>query len=397
MKVKRYMVNDMNEAMIMIKNELGKDAIILSSRKVKSGGLFGFFGKAKFEVLAAIEDEIQVKAAQDTANDNSRDKAVLGTYLKVKEQAEPIVEKKEEISQLNSELNELKAMVNQLIQNQNGESPVETPVVAAKVSESATKKETSQEAQKIIDYLISKDVSTEYAEKIADILLYDGEMPENLNREMKILLQKLIGKPFIIEKTSDSPKVCFFVGPTGVGKTTTLAKLAAKLSLIENKKIGLVTSDTYRIAAVDQLKTYSEILGIPLTVIYEADELPMALNKYADRDYILVDTAGRSQTSKEFESDISALLQYVDLPEIFLVISLTTGYKEIRKILDAYSYLDDFKLLFTKLDESSSLGNVLNARMLTNKALSYFTIGQSVPDDIEVANPDRIINYIVGE
>lgn len=110
-----------------------------------------------------------------------------------------------------------------------------------------------------------------------------------------------------------------------------------------------------------------------------------------------MDTAGRSQNAKEFESDVEALLEYVENPEIFLVISLTTGYKEIKRIIDAYDFLENYRLLFTKLDESSSLGNVLNARMLTNKSLSYFTIGQSVPDDIEVANPDRIVNYIVGE
>lgn len=392
MKVKRYMVNDMNEAMIMIKNELGKDAIILSSRKVKAGGFFGLFHKSKFEVLAAIEDEIQVKAAQTTVNGSERDKAVLDTYLKVKETNEPIKEKREDISHFNSELNELKAMVSQLMQQS-----TETPSVPSHLEEPMEKSKLPEGMQKMVTYLQSRDIEEPYARKIAEILMFDGELPQNLDAELRLVLQKLIGKPFVIEKSADSPKVCFFVGPTGVGKTTTLAKLAAKLSLIENKKIGLVTSDTYRIAAVDQLKTYSEILGIPLTVIYEADELPMALSKYSDRDYILVDTAGRSQTSKEFESDISALLQYVEEPEIFLVISLTTGYKEIRKILDAYSYLDDFKLLFTKLDESSSLGNVLNARMLTNKSLSYFTIGQSVPDDIEVANPDRIINYIVGE
>lgn len=397
MKVKRYMVNDMNEAMIMIKNELGKDAIILSSRKVKAGGFFGMFRKSKFEVLAAIEDEIQVKAAQSTVNGSERDKAVLDTYLKVKETNEPAKDKREDYTQFNSELNELKAMVSQLMQQSAELTPTVAQTAPIKFAEVESGEVLSQNMQKIMSYLQNRDIEEVYAKKIAEILLYDGEMPEHLESELRLVLQKLIGKPFVIEKSADQPKVCFFVGPTGVGKTTTIAKLAAKLSLIENKKIGLVTSDTYRIAAVDQLKTYSEILGIPLTVIYEADELPMALSKYSDRDYILVDTAGRSQTSKEFESDISTLLQYVEEPEIFLVISLTTGYKEIRKILDAYSYLDDFKLLFTKLDESSSLGNVLNARMLTNKSLSYFTIGQSVPDDIEVANPDRIINYIVGE
>ncbi len=399
MKVKRYLVNDMNEAMIMIRNELGKDAIILSSRKVRSGGFLGLFSKSKMEVLAAIEDEIQLKSAEKVATETDRDKSVIETYMKVKENVNG-TDKKEEINQFNQELNELKQMVNQLIRTQNTSNIAngeDANFSGAPKEDKLTSSHEQEIVEKIRTFLIQKDVALENANRIADILCYEGNVPDDFENELKQVVQRLLGRPYIIEKTSDGPKTCLFVGPTGVGKTTTLAKLAAKLSLIENKKIGLITSDTYRIAAVDQLKTYSEILGIPLTVIYEADELPMALNKYADRDYILVDTAGRSQNAKEFESDVEALLEYVDNPEIFLVISLTTGYKEIKRIVDAYSFLDNYRLLFTKLDESSSLGNVLNARMLTNKSLSYFTIGQSVPDDIEVANPDRIVSYIVGD
>lgn len=411
MKVKRYLVNDMNEAMIMIKNELGKDAIILSSRKVKTNGFWGIFGKSKFEVLAAIEEEAQVKSVEAIAKSTDRDKSIIETYRKVKEASEPS-EKSEEMQQFNNELSELKSMVNQLVnlQKTNNEALSVKSLNTSIETEDNPRKESANEATQKISlssespesnkfkmYLMNKDLDHEFAEKITEIMFYEDEVPKDLNSELRNIVQRLLGRPYVIEKTGSKPKVCFFVGPTGVGKTTTLAKLAAKLSLIENKKIGLITSDTYRIAAVDQLKTYSEILGIPLTVIYEPDELPMALSKYSDRDYILIDTAGRSQNSQEFESDVAQLLEYVEDPEIFLVISLTTGYKEIRKILEAYNFLADYKLLFTKLDESSSLGNVLNARMLTNKSLSYFTIGQSVPDDIEVANPDRIINYIVGE
>ncbi len=394
----------MNEAMIMIKNELGKDAIILSSRKVKPSGILGIFGKSKFEVLAAIEDQVQLSAAEKQFQSNDRDKSVIETYMKVKEHAKP-VEQNAEMLQLNQDLVELKQMVNLLVNQNNSTNDesltssivIDNREVPIKSAEIALNLTIDSPEEQVKQWLMERDVIKEHADKIAEIVFFDGEAPEDVSQALKQVIQRLLGKPYVIEKTSAKPKVCFFVGPTGVGKTTTLAKLAAKLSLIENKKIGLITSDTYRIAAVDQLKTYSEILGIPLTVIYEADELPMTLNKYMDRDYILIDTAGRSQNSKEFESDVAALLKYVEDPEIFLVISLTTGYKEIRKILDAYSFLADYKLLFTKLDESSSLGNVLNARMLTNKSLSYFTIGQSVPDDIEVANPDKIVNYIAGE
>lgn len=398
----------MNEAMIMIKNELGKDAIILSSRKVRSNGFRGFFGKSKFEVMAAIEDQVQLSTVERQIKASDRDKSVIETYMKVKEQAKP-AENSKEIVQLNQDLVELKQMVNQLVNQSNvsnsqedestkGTGALQSNFSADRLSGTISlDKKIESPIDQVKQWLMDRDVEKEHANRIAEIVFFDGEQPEDVSIALKQVIQRLLGKPYVIEKTGVKPKVCLFVGPTGVGKTTTLAKLAAKLSLIENKKIGLITSDTYRIAAVDQLKTYSEILGIPLTVIYEPEELPSTLNRYMDRDYILIDTAGRSQNSKEFQADLAALLEYVDDPEIFLVISLTTGYKEIRKILDAYSFLADYKLLFTKLDESSSLGNVLNARMITNKSLSYFTIGQSVPDDIEVANPDKIVNYIAGE
>jgi len=188
-----------------------------------------------------------------------------------------------------------------------------------------------------------------------------------------------------------------FLGPTGVGKTTTLAKIAARLSLVENKKIGLITADTYRIAAVEQLKTYSEILGIPLEVIYEASELQEAIEKFKDKDYILIDTAGRSHKSKELKSDYDDLVRYLKDVKIYLVMSMTTSFKDLKSIIDSYGFLKEYRLLFTKLDEATSYGNILNLKVLTGKPLSYFTIGQSVPDDIEVADKERIIQYIFDQ
>lgn len=214
---------------------------------------------------------------------------------------------------------------------------------------------------------------------------------------VRIIVKEILEEPYTIDESGKGKRVFVFVGPTGVGKTTTLAKLAARLSLINNKTVGLVTADTYRIAAVDQLKTYSEILGLPLKVIYEPEEISDALNRYNDKDCVLIDTAGRSHKSEELLQDLKGILTYVENPEIFLVISMTTGYKDIKSILDSYDFLDDYKLLLTKLDEASSLGNVLNIKLETGKPLSYFTIGQSVPDDIEVASVDKIADYIVGE
>jgi len=221
---------------------------------------------------------------------------------------------------------------------------------------------------------------------------------ETIMNAIKVISREYLGDIRTIDTdvkdVKDKPAHYMFLGPTGVGKTTTLAKIAARLALVENKKVGLITADTYRIAAVEQLKTYSEILGISLEVIYEADELADALSKFSDMDYILIDTAGRSHKSKELKSDYDELTRYLSDVQIFLVLSMTTSYKDLKSIIESYHFLEHYRLLFTKLDEANSYGNILNTKVLTGKALSYFTIGQSVPDDIEVADKEKIIQYI---
>jgi len=220
---------------------------------------------------------------------------------------------------------------------------------------------------------------------------------QSIKNAIKLIIKDYLGKPYDINTDSLDKKVLFFVGPTGVGKTTTLAKLAAKLSIVDNKSVALITADTYRIAAVEQLKTYSEILGVPLTTIYESNELPTAIENYKNKDYILIDTAGRNHKDSELLNELNNLISFVDSPEVFLLISLTTGYKDVESIIKSYKFLRDYKLIFTKYDEASLIGNILNVKFLTSKQLSYITTGQGVPDDIEVANSEKIANYIVGE
>lgn len=387
MKVKRYLVKDMNEAMIKIKSELGMDAVILNTRKIKTGGLFKFFKKPLIEVVAAI-DEPLIQTYSDVTKPQPVKEEV---FIKPKE---VVIEKPvEEVNPLeavppiapvsNSEVLELKQMVTELI----------------KKVENIEHKAPQQKDISYIDFLKSLDIQESIAKKIMDIVqrqisLNDKNQDAILNA-MKVITKEYLGDIRSIDTDPLlKPNIYMFLGPTGVGKTTTLAKIAARLSLIENKKVGLITADTYRIAAVEQLKTYSEILGIPLEVIYEAGELEDALHKFKDKDYILIDTAGRSHKSKELKSDYDELVKYLKSVQIFLVMSMTTSFKDMKSIIESYGFLTDYRLLFTKLDEATSYGNILNIKVLTGKALSYFAIGQSVPDDIELADKDRIVNYI---
>ncbi|HCJ56303.1 MAG TPA: flagellar biosynthesis protein FlhF [Clostridiaceae bacterium] len=196
---------------------------------------------------------------------------------------------------------------------------------------------------------------------------------------------------------TEPKKVAVFIGPTGVGKTTTMAKLAALYTLTKKKRVGFITSDTYRIAAVEQLRTYSDIIGIPLTVVYSPQEFASAVENYKDEDIIMVDTAGRSHKDKYQLMELKHLLDSDIESQVYLVISAGTKMSDCRDILNSYSFLEDYKLLFTKLDETSSYGAIINLSYITKKPLSYLTYGQSVPDDIEVADKSKIINSLLGD
>ena len=390
MKVKRYLVKDMNEAMIKIKSELGMDAVILNTRKIKTGGLFKFFKKPLLEVVAAIDEPLVRKSAvqeqlvQEPAKKREPiEQPVSERIIEVqKAPIKPMIES-------SGELSELKEMVSKLIEKVDRIENLKPDL----------SKEFKNSEQTYIDLLKSMDIQESISKKILEIVQRQINIHEK-NHETIVNAMKVIAREYLGEiKTIDTdllkqPNIYMFLGPTGVGKTTTLAKIAARLSLVENKKVGLITADTYRIAAVEQLKTYSEILGIPLEVIYEASELADAIEKFKDKDYILIDTAGRSHKSKELKSDYDELVKYLDQVKIYLVMSMTTGFKDMKSIIESYDFLSDYRLLFTKLDEATSYGNILNLKVLTGKPLSYFTIGQSVPDDIEVADKERIIQYI---
>ncbi len=384
MKVKRYLVKDMNEAMIKIKNELGMDAVILNTRKIKSGGLFKFFKKPVIEVVAAIDEPITT-----TRVSRPQEQQIVQTQQPKPADHSSLDPEKKMDTTINTEMVELKKMVQLLIEKVDH---IEHQSPATEVNQ------TSQE-DFYVDFLKQRDIQETIAKKILEIVQRQISLNEK-NHDTVINAMKVIAREYLGDiKTIDrdiqgKPNVYMFLGPTGVGKTTTLAKIAARLTLVDNKKIGLITADTYRIAAVEQLKTYSEILGIPLEVIYEAGELEEALYKFRDKDYILIDTAGRSHKSKELKSDFDELIKFLDSVKVFLVMSMTTSYKDMKSIIESYDFLDDYRLLFTKLDEATSYGNILNLKVVTGKPLSYFTIGQSVPDDIEEADKEKIIQYI---
>ena len=210
-----------------------------------------------------------------------------------------------------------------------------------------------------------------------------------------------LGEPAAIE-AGEGKKIVFLVGPTGVGKTTTIAKLASSLKLNKKAKIALMTSDTYRIAAVEQLNTYANILDVPITVLYTENEVNDEIEKLKDYDIILVDTAGRSHKDSEQCAEVLKFYNAVDSEKtgfeksVYLVLSASTKYSDLVRITKVYESLGDYNIIFTKLDETFEYGNIINIAMHTGKSISYTTFGQNVPDDIDVIDVQNIAKQLLG-
>lgn len=391
MKIRRYMGKDTQEAILKVKMDLGNEAVILNTRKVRQKGFLNVFNKPLVEVLAAVDEFYGAKSRKEP----QKSEASITVREKNTENQSNLNQKEEKIALLENKVSSMESVL-QKIYEQVSKGTAKTPVRGIHPEEKVKSKITDL----LYDNLIKNEVDYDIARQLIDIIesqVKDGSNINDIGAILYKLISGILGKPETLKLREDGkPTVVVLVGPTGVGKTTTLAKIAANYSINHNKKVGLITADTYRIAAVEQLKTYAEILGMPIEVIYSISEINDAKDKYKDKDIILIDTAGRSNRNKTQFDELKMQVDACLADEVFLVLSTTTGMRNCREILASYDFLKEYKLIFTKLDETPSLGIILNARRLTNKNLSYVTIGQSVPNDIEVANIDKITKKLLG-
>ena len=255
---------------------------------------------------------------------------------------------------------------------------------------------------KIVDLikkqLLDNEVADKYVELVIDELDEGSISIDNTlaNAYQKIVLK--LGQVNPLMPAKEGPKVVFFVGNTGVGKTTTMAKLASKCKLEEKLSVALLSVDTYRIAAIEQIKTYANIINAPMSVIYTPDDMKQAVDKYKDYDLILVDTAGRSHKNEEQRNDLKAIIDsVVDVDKtIYLVVSATTKYSDLLDIATTYKEMFDYDIIFTKLDETNGVGCIMNLKLDTGKDLAYVTWGQNVPEDIGLVNPQTIAKKLLG-
>lgn len=382
MKIRRYIGKDAHEAMLKVKMDLGNDAVIISTRRVRQKGILGFFSKPLIEVVATLDDTSKKAAATRTEDTQIEDKGKF---------EEKSIVKDRKLNELEAKVNSMEALL-QKINNQ-----VQS---GHKQNTEAGQDLNTKVYQLFTNNLLKNEVEPELAKKIINKLKEKVGASVNVSEVASTLyttIQSFLGRPEPIQLTGDKkPYVIIFLGPTGVGKTTTLAKIAADFALNQKKSVGLITADTFRIAAVEQLKTYAEILGMPVNVVYSPSDISEAINGYADKEVILIDTPGRSHRNKAQFEELKTLVSHSQADETYLLIGATTGIKDCRDIINSYSFVDNYKLLFTKLDETSSYGIIMNIKDLTGKPLSYVTTGQSVPDDIEIINVDKISKILLG-
>ncbi len=417
MIIKKFQANTETEAIVMAKNDLGKDAIVMNIKTIKPKGLFKVFRKTQVEVTAAVDEVSKEKEQEKNTRSSSQFNAKIDEKLHPELHLQS--DEAKEAKELEDKLNSLAMLLEQQIESQKKDKKTnasssrkekrqtisENKEVVPTVQEDDISGKTSLKNKSIdliIEQLTGNEVSFTYAKQIIDEITHSGTI-RTLDDMLACVYQKIIlklgqTKPIQFDKEDKKPKVIFFVGPTGVGKTTTIAKLSSKLMLEEKKRIAIFTSDTYRIAAVEQIKTYANILSIPVEVLYEAKDLKTIFPKYKDFDYILVDTAGRSHKNKEQFQDLKVLYAAFEgcSQLTYLVLSATTKYKDLKNITSLYADIGEYSLIFTKLDETDAIGNILNIKLDTGMPLSYVSYGQNVPDDIEIMNPQVIAKQVLG-
>ena len=292
------------------------------------------------------------------------------------------------------------------LSNRLEEGLARTPMGEKKSEETSAKEKPASEEFHFVRILYSTLLKNEVHEKYVNQILDEIEKLIRPGNSVDMILsnvyQKLIlrfGQPKTIDLSGNKPKVLFFVGPTGVGKTTTIAKIASKYKVEYDKKVAFITADTYRIAATEQLQVYANILDAPMSIVYTQDEMNDAIAKFAEHDLVFVDTAGFSHKNEKQRNDMKALLGGVNEEynkEVYLVLSATTKYVDLLDIVDSYREIADYKLIFTKLDETTTYGNLLNIKLYSGADLSYTTNGQNVPDDIEVFDTQKIVKKLLG-
>ncbi|MCS7033249.1 MAG: flagellar biosynthesis protein FlhF [Phycisphaerae bacterium] len=387
MQLKTFQARTMADCLSLVKSEMGAGAVILHTRKIERRRWLGLRRFEIVEITAGKGVNIPVRRPGSpqpgpvsalAPRPTAPGRELLGT---------PAVASITTLA-LKNEIETVKSMLKQLSQD-----------VRNKVAGAAEfPEELFEHYRSLIEHAVAEELARDIIRKIRDSIRPEHLSQADFVRErIADQLEKLIpvAGPLHRKRTS-GPHVVALIGPTGVGKTTTIAKLAANLKLRERQRVGLITLDTYRIAAIDQLRKYAEILGSALRVVATPEDMRGALAAMQDCDFVLIDTAGRSPNDALKLSELKALLSAAAVDETHLVLSSTASQSCVELAMEKFGEVHFDRVIFTKLDEATQMGVILNVVRSLNTSISYITTGQDVPDDIEVGRGRRLAQLILG-
>jgi flagellar biosynthesis protein FlhF len=388
MEVKTFRAATMQEALSLVRSELGPDAAVLHTRLCRPAGLLGWLpGRRGIEVIASRDVHVPSRLPSRMAPRRDWDDARPEPPHRAP--APPAAAPSAELPaaahhELKTQISELQAMVARLYQHaepkkstdlQPGLFSLFTDLIEAEVGETIARQ------------LIERVRKAAAPHELADSRLVQARLEQLL--EVDVRASGPIAPP------GDRCHTVALIGPTGVGKTTTIAKLAANFRLRERRRVGLITVDTYRVAAVEQLRTYAEIIDLPMEVVSTPREMRAAVERLSDQELVLVDTAGRSPTDEVRIQELRALLNEARAAEVHLVLSSVASANTLKRTIERFACALPTALLFTKLDEALACGNLLEVLLETGLPVSYLTDGQNVPDDIQSATPAELVSRLL--
>ncbi len=370
MKVKKFTAPTMPEVMQKVRKELGADAVILHSKAIHTGGFLGLFKKRNIEVVAALDKEPE--------RQKQTDQQAIKPAASIKEVKGKESDRVKADQGLLQELRDLKSLIEL---NSNTGSLPQYPAAY----------------RLFYEHLLKQDMEEKTAENLVSSM-YERSPEAGRDSFVELLAEELESKfqQDAFEGISYDKKFVHFVGPTGVGKTTTIAKVAANSVLKDNKKVAFITTDTYRIAAIDQLKTYSRILDVPIEIAYNLDDYRSAREKFKDFDLVLVDTAGRNFRDEKYVNELAEIIDLNHDIDTYLVLSLAAKSDDLMEIYRQFEKVPIKQLIFTKKDETASYGAMAGLTLTSGKGIAYLTTGQDVPDDIESVDVKKLAKLIVG-
>lgn len=411
MQVKRFEGVDMQEVLRLVKHELGPDAVILSTRHTKKGkGAFGMFGRPMVEVTAAVDREGTVLPSERPAAELRPGPTTVSERVATRDIADLV----RALDPIQRDMDLVKELLQQLTMKERFASPMSSPglerelTMMKKMLEQFIEKQQDKQSplfapsilpfyQRLVAGGLDEILARRLAERVQNSMAKDKLSEERYVRGyFASTLIKTIPISGPLRPIAGQQTPVAFVGPTGVGKTTTIAKLAANYALGEKKKVALITLDTYRIAAVEQLRIFAKIISLPVDVVLNAAELDQALMRHRDKDLVLIDTAGRSQRDQLQMAELRAFFADRRRAAVHLVLSATASAHNMLETVERFKPLEPSSLLFTKLDECNTFGTLLGTALRGEIPLSYFTTGQRVPEDIEVATSERVVDLLLN-